>query len=43
MFDVGRSSFKTTLFGISVTFECEWLQNNLTLMGGCAQGLEKSG
>jgi hypothetical protein len=41
MFDVGRSSFKTTLYGINVTFE--WLQNNLALMGGCPHGMEKSG
>jgi len=27
---VGRSSFKTTLYGINVTYEC--LKNNLTLM-----------
>ena len=30
MFDVRRSSFKTTPFGINAT--CEWLQNNLALM-----------
>jgi hypothetical protein len=30
MFDVGRSSFKTTFYGINVTCEC--LQNNLALM-----------
>jgi len=40
-FDVGRSSFKTTLYGINVTFE--WLQNNLALMGGCADDMGKSG
>jgi hypothetical protein len=27
MFDVPRSYFKTTLYGINVT--CEWLQNSL--------------
>jgi hypothetical protein len=31
MFDVRRSSFKTTLYGKNVTCEC--LQNNLALMG----------
>ena len=31
MFDVRRSSFKTTPYGINVTCEC--LQNNLALMG----------
>jgi len=31
MFDIGRSSFKTTPYGINVTCEC--LQNNLALMG----------
>jgi hypothetical protein len=30
MFDVGRSSFKTTPYGINAP--CERLQNNLTLM-----------
>ena len=29
-FDVGRSSFKATLYGINVI--CEFLQNNLVLM-----------
>jgi len=34
-FDVRRSSFKTTLYGINVT--CEYLQNNLVLtaLGPC--------
>jgi hypothetical protein len=31
MFDVRRSSFKTTLYGTNVTCEC--LQNKLALMG----------
>jgi len=31
MFDVRRSSFKTTLYGINAT--CERLHNNLALMG----------
>jgi len=31
MFDVGRSSFKTTLYGLNVTCEC--LQNKLALIG----------
>ena len=31
MFDVRRSSFKTTLYGVNVPCEC--LQNNLALMG----------
>jgi hypothetical protein len=31
MFDVRRSSFKTTLCGVNVTCEC--LQNKLALMG----------
>jgi hypothetical protein len=30
MFDVRRSSFKTTLYGTNVTYEC--LQNKLALM-----------
>ncbi len=37
MFDVRRSSFKTTLYGINVTCEC--LQNNLALMGLPTAGL----
>ena len=31
LFDVRRSSFETTLYGINVTRE--WLQNNLELTG----------
>ena len=31
---VGRSSFKTTLYGINVI--CEGLQNSLTLRGPCS-------
>ena len=32
MFDVGRSSFKPTPYGINATCEC--LQNSFALMGG---------
>jgi hypothetical protein len=31
LFDVRRSSFKTTRYGIKAT--CEYLQNNLAFMG----------
>ena len=31
MFDVGRSSFKTTPYGINATYKCE--KNNVTLAG----------
>jgi hypothetical protein len=43
LFNVGRSSFKTTLYGRNVTCEC--LQNNLALIGawGMEQGVKGKG
>ncbi len=38
-FDVRRSSFKTTLYGINVTREC--LQNNLALRGPKTKGTSR--
>ncbi len=39
MFDVRRSSFKTTPYGINAT--CERLQNNLALMALSPQWVER--
>jgi hypothetical protein len=41
MFDVGRSSFKTTPYGINAT--CERLQNNLALKGRGSEAKDYDG